>query len=70
MMKDGIPYVIPNGYLGSVLYSSNTLDGAIQGVKEIAESIKCSDIQFDFYALERAQEEIEKLDNFGINFFK
>jgi hypothetical protein len=70
MLHNNVPYVIPNGYLGSVVYSADTLEEAIAGVKEIAESIKCNDIEFDFYALERALEEVKKLDEYDINFFK
>ena len=70
MIHNNIPYVIPNGFLGSIVYGADTLEDAINGVKEIAESIKCPDIDFDFYALERAKEQVEKLEEFGINFFK
>ena len=70
MIHNNVPYIIPNGFLGSVVNSAPTLEEAINGVKEIAESIKCNDIEYDFYALERAKEEVNKLNDFGINFFQ
>jgi len=69
MMKNDIPHITPNGYVGSVVAGGDTLEEAIEKVEEIVQEIKGLDIEYDLFALKRGQEEIKKMDKFGINFF-
>ena len=70
MIHNDVPYVIPNGFLGSVVASADSIEEAIKETIKIAESIKCSDITFDIHSADKALEEIEKLNEYGINFFE
>ena len=71
---DGVPRIIPQPYklqeVGAVVAGGNTLEEAIGKVKEIIEAIKNRNLSFPVDKLEHIQEELDKMDKLGINFFK
>jgi hypothetical protein len=73
-IRDGIYYYIPTigcemQEIGAVCGQGNTLKEAKNKCIEAAKSIKGYGIKINCDALEEAQEEIDKLKNYGINLF-
>jgi len=71
--SDGTWYYIPAPSLrmneiGSVVYTADTMEEAIKGVIEVAESIKGFDTSFDADALPEAKKCLDKLKKAGVNF--
>jgi len=69
-MKGDVPFICPNGFVGSVCTSSDNIEDAIEEAGEIAGSLDGFDLTYDFYSLRRAMEETQLLDELDINFFK
>ena len=71
---NGNLYVIPctTGLveIGSCVACGNTVEEAIENVKKVAEKIEGIKIEFNMDAFNKVEEQIEKLDKLGINFFK
>jgi len=67
-------YSIPNHNhweeIGAVVAWGKTLESAIEEAKKIAEEIKGHGIEANSDSLDEAEEAIEKLDKFGVNYFK
>lgn len=70
MLKGDVPFVCPNGFIGSVVTEADTLDEAIEECEEIVNKIEGMDFVYDIYSLKRAVEEIDLLDSLDINFFE
>jgi len=71
-MKGKQPFVCKNdgGFVGSVTASADTIEEAIEQAEEIVDSIEGMGLEYDIYSLKRATDEIEKLEELGINFYK
>lgn len=69
-MKGDVPFICPNGFVGSVCTSADDIEDAIEEAGEIANSLEGFDLTYDVYSLKRCIEETELLDELDINFFK
>jgi len=74
MKLDGTYYVIPHeiglAEIGAVVATGNTLEEACDKVEEVADAVRGCYIDIPLNALEKAQEEIDKLKTFGYDIFK
>ena len=70
---DGIPRVIPQSYnlqeIGAVVAGGKTIDEAVKKVKDIIGAINQRNLKFPEEHLDKIEEEIKKLEAFGINFY-
>ena len=71
--EDGTWYFVPSPGLhmqeiGSIVFTSNSCEGVIKGIKEIAESIKGFDTCVDMDSLDEAKKDLEKLKRSGIKY--
>jgi len=72
--KDDLYYVVPQPEeikeIGSVVAEGDTLEECKARIKEVCDKIEAFDIDFSVDAIDDLDKEIEKLDEFGINFYK
>jgi len=65
------PYVIPNcDAIGSVVATGKSIQEAIDKCLHIADQVNGWQIDYPEYAIKKAKEEINEMDNLKINFFK
>ena len=70
---EGQDYCVPQGVgfpeVGAVIGSGDTLQSAIEQVKEIADTVSGYYLKIPLEAFDQAQEEIDKLKQYGIDMF-
>ena len=66
-MKGDVPFICPNGFVGSVCTSADDIEDAIEEAGEIANSLEGFDLTYDVYSLKRCIEETELLDELDVS---
>lgn len=64
-----IPQTVELAEIGSVVAIGNTLDEAISSLEKISEEIRSHSVNIPIGSIDKAQEEIKKLEEFGYKIF-
>jgi len=71
--KEDMYYVIPQPEkieeIGSVVATGDTIEECKKKIQEVCDQIEAFQIEFSIDSIENIEHEIEKLDEFGINFY-